>query len=158
MSSELHPPAARMKRTKTEMPGNLVEWKRVCTLDMMEMMEGFSWANLGLNLIPGGILWVIQAVVRRWPPGDEPNALYGYRTKRSMASPQAWVYANRRSIDLYAFYSWPLMAAAVPFTLYTSIDTAQLVLYSAMTVACVWPLVVIERALKRGEHLAEQDG
>ena len=135
------------------MPGNLDEWKGVCTLDMVDMMDGFSWGNLALNLIPGGILWVIQAAVRRWPPGDQPNALYGYRTKRSMASPEAWAYANRRSMDLYAFYSWPLMAAAVPFTLYTSFDTAQLVLYSAMTLACVWPLVVIERALKRGDHL-----
>ena len=119
----------------------------------MEEMITFTWTNLGLNLIPGALVWVIQAAVRRWPPGDKPNALYGYRTRRSMASPEAWAYANRRSIDLYALYSWPLMAAAVPMTLYFTVDTAQLVLYTAMTVACVWPLVVIERALERGEHL-----
>lgn len=112
----------------------------------------FTWVNLGLNLIPGVTLWLIQAAVRRWPPGPEPNAVYGYRTKRSMASPEAWAYANRRSMDLYALYSWPLMAAAVPFTLYADIDTAQLVLYVAFTFFCVWPLVVIERALKRGDH------
>ena len=153
MSSELHPQSAMTQRANPAMPGNLDEWKGVCTLDMVDMMDGFSWGNLALNLIPGGILWVIQAAVRRWPPGDQPNALYGYRTKRSMASPEAWAYANRRSMDLYAFYSWPLMAAAVPFTLYASFDTAQLALYSAMTLACVWPLVVIERALKRGDHL-----
>lgn len=121
---------------------------------MLDTMEGFTWGNLALNLIPGALLWVIQAVVRRFPPGPKPNALYGYRTKRSMASPEAWAYANQRSIDLYALYSWPLMAAAVPFTLYADIDTGQLVLYTAMTVACVWPLVVIERALKRGDHLS----
>ena len=34
------------------------------------------------------------------------------------------------------------------------IDTAQMVLYTA-TILCVWPLVVIERALKRGEHLED---
>ena len=119
----------------------------------MEEVITFTWLNLGLNAIPGALLWVIQAVVRRYPPGPEPNATYGYRTNRSMASPEAWAYANRRSIDLYAVYSWPLMAAAVPFTMYVDLDTAQLVLYSAMTVACVWPLVVIERALKRGDHL-----
>ena len=43
-------------------------------------------------------------------------------------------------------YAWPLMAAAVPFPV-CALDTGQLVLYSAFTVACVWPLVVIERAL-----------
>ncbi len=131
---------------------NLMQKSRVLRTDMEEVIT-FTWLNLGLNAIPGALLWVIQAVVRRYPPGAEPNATYGYRTKRSMASPEAWAYANRRSIDLYAVYSWPLMAAAVPFTLYADLDTAQLVLYSAMTVACVWPLVVIERALKRGDHL-----
>lgn len=114
----------------------------------------FSWGNLALNLIPGALLWVIQAVVRRFPPGDEPSAVYGYRTRRSISSPEAWRYANRRSIDLYAAYSWPLMAAAVPFTLFAGLDTGQRVLYTLMTVACVWPLVVIERALKRGDHLS----
>lgn len=124
--------------------------------DLGERMEEeitFTWVNLGLNLVPGAILWLIQAAVRRWPPGPEPNAVYGYRTKRSMASPEAWAYANRRSIDLYALYSWPLMAAAVPFTLYVSLDVAQPILYSVFTLACIWPLVVIERALKRGDHL-----
>ena len=79
--------------------------------------------------------------------------MYGYRTKRSMASPEAWAYANRRSIDLYALYSWPLMAAAVPCTLYVPMDTAQMVLYGVFTLACIWPLVVIERALERGDHV-----
>ena len=121
------------------------------------MEEGivFSWVNLGLNLLPGVLLWVIQAVVRRFPPGPEPSQTYGYRTKRSMASPEAWAYANQRSIDLYAMCAWPLMAAAVPFTLYATLDTGQLVLYLAFTFACVWPLVVIERALKRGDHLPD---
>ena len=119
----------------------------------MEEDITFTWVNLGLNLLPGAILWLIQAVVRRWPPGPEPNATYGYRTKRSMASPEAWAYANRRSIDLYALYSWPLMAAAVPCTLYVPMDTAQMVLYGVFTLACIWPLVVIERALERGDHV-----
>jgi len=121
----------------------------------MEEAITFTWLNLGLNGIPGVLLWVIQAVIRRNPPGPEPNAVYGYRTRRSMASPEAWAYANQRSIDLYAVYSWPLMAAAVPLTLYVEIDTAQMVLYTAFTILCVWPLVVIERALKRGEHLED---
>ena len=120
----------------------------------MEEAIVFSWGNLALNLIPGALLWVIQAVVRRFPPGDEPSAVYGYRTRKSMSSPEAWRYANRRSMRMYALYSLPLMAAAVPFTLYAPLDTAQLALYSGMTVACVWPLVVIERALARGEHLS----
>lgn len=119
----------------------------------MEEAITFTWVNLGLNLVPGAMLWLIQAAVRRWPPGPEPNAVYGYRTKRSMASPEAWAYANRRSIDLYALYSWPLMAAAVPCTLYVPVDTAQMALYGVFTLACIWPLVVIERALKRGDHL-----
>ena len=102
----------------------------------MEEAITFTWVNLGLNLLPGGHVGLIQAAVRRWPPGPEPNAVYGYRTKRSMASPEAWAFANRRSIDLYALYSWPLMAAAVPCTLYVPVGTEyKWSLYGVFT----WP-------------------
>ena len=149
-------PESHIVITRTvESPDNLVGETGVFILAVMEEGIVFSWVNLGLNLLPGALLWVIQALVRRFPPGPVPSQTYGYRTKRSMASPEAWAYANQRSIDLYAMYAWPLMAAAVLFTLYATLDTAQLLLYSAFTVACVWPLVVIERALKRGDHLRD---
>ena len=152
-----HPVQHRMATTdrRRRPPDNLAGETGVFILAVMEEGIVFSWVNLGLNLLPGVLLWVIQAVVRRFPPGPEPSQTYGYRTKRSMASPEAWAYANQRSIDLYAMYAWPLMAAAVPLTLYAPLDIGQLVLYSAFTFACVWPLVVIERALKRGDHLRD---
>ena len=121
----------------------------------MELTEAFNVGNLALNLIPGGILWVIQALVRRNMP-SKPNGVYGYRTPRSMASQAAWEYANLRCIDLMAWYSWPTMAAAVPCTLYLDVSTAQLVLYGAMTLFCLLPLLIVERELVRGLH--EQDG
>ncbi|MBL6646178.1 MAG: SdpI family protein [Flavobacteriales bacterium] len=117
----------------------------------MDSLDVFSWGNLGLNLVPGVLLWVIQAVVRRNMP-KKPNGVYGYRTRRSMASQQAWDYANRRSIDLLALFSWPNMAAAVPCTLYLDLDSAQLILYMAMTIFCVILLALVERDLARGVH------
>lgn len=143
------------RRTHAKKAGdNLAQKDRVLELDMEDAIT-FTWLNLGLNLLPGALLWVIQAVVRRHPPGPDPNSTYGYRTRRSMESPEAWAYANRRSMDLYAMYSWPLMAAAVPLTLYVDFDTAQMGMYAAFTLLCVWPLVVIERALKRGDHFQD---
>lgn len=117
----------------------------------MDSLDVFSWGNLGLNLVPGVLLWVIQAAVRRNMP-KKPNGVYGYRTRRSMASQQAWDYANRRSIDLLALFSWPNMAAAVPCTLYLDLDSAQLILYTAMTIFCVIPLALVEIDLARGVH------
>lgn len=117
----------------------------------MDSLDVFSWGNLALNLIPGAILWVIQAVVRRNMP-KTPNGVYGYRTPRSMASQAAWDYANQRCIDLMAWWSWPVMAAAIPCTLYCALDDAQLWLYMAMTVFCIWPLAVVEWELSRGKH------
>ena len=117
----------------------------------MDCTVVFSWGNLGLNLIPGGILWVIQAVMRRNMPA-KPNGLYGYRTPRSMASQAAWDYANQRAIDLLAWGSWPTMAAAIPCTLYLDASAAQGALYGAMTVFCLLPLMVVERELARGNH------
>lgn len=117
----------------------------------MAITVAFTWGNLALNLIPGAILWVIQAVVRRNMPKN-PNGTYGYRTPRSMASQEAWDYANLRSIDLMAWFSWPTMAAAVPCTLYLDVSDAQGLLYGAMTVGCLWPLAVVEWELSRGKH------
>ncbi len=127
--------------------GNVRNWK----VENMDVIGGFSVLNLGLNLIPGALLWIIQAAVRRNMP-KKPNGVYGYRTRRSMASQEAWDYANRRSIDLMAMFSWPSMAAALPCTLYLDLDSAQLILYAAMTVFCVLPLAVVERELARGLH------
>lgn len=120
----------------------------------MEMAVVFAWGNLVLNLIPGAFLWGIQAVVRRNMPKN-PNGVYGYRTPRSMASQAAWDYSNRRCVDLFAWFSWPTMAAAVPCTLYLDMSAAQGVLYGAMTVFCLVPLAIVEWELGRGKH--EQD-
>jgi hypothetical protein len=123
----------------------------------MDCTVVFSWGNLGLNLIPGGILWVIQAVMRRNMPA-KPNGLYGYRTPRSMASQAAWDYANQRAVDLMAWGSWPTLAAAVPCALYLDAEVAQGVLYGAMTVFCLVPLMVVERELARGNYKQDVPG
>ncbi|MEQ9231425.1 MAG: SdpI family protein [Cyclobacteriaceae bacterium] len=49
--------------------------------------------------ITGASLVLIGLIVRRFPP-KEMNDLYGYRTKRSKASQEAWDFAQEYSNDL----------------------------------------------------------
>lgn len=122
-------------------------------LKTLRRVEDLIGVGLVLNLVPGLLLWTIQAVVRRNMP-KIPNGLYGYRTRRSMASQAAWDYANRRSIDLMAMGSWPLLALAFPCTLFMDLDSAQLLLYTIMAALCVLPLIIVEMELARGKHQA----
>ena len=120
----------------------------------MDLAVQFTWGNLALNLLPGAILWILQALIRRNMPA-KPNDMFGYRTRRSKASQAAWDYANRRCVDLYALYAWPLLAAAIPCTLFWQGESSQVALFVAFTVLCIWPIVIIERELARDQHLKD---
>lgn len=43
---------------------------------------------------------------------SEPNSVVGYRTARSMSSPEAWLYANRMCARLWKRIGWILLGAS----------------------------------------------
>lgn len=53
---------------------------------------------LSLFLV-GIIFWITGRIVNDYPP-KKINHLYGYRTKRSMKSQEAWDFAQRHSVQL----------------------------------------------------------
>ncbi len=50
-------------------------------------------------LIVGILLFLAAIIFKRYPP-PTINGLYGYRTRRSMSSPEAWVFAQKKAAGL----------------------------------------------------------
>lgn len=107
-----------------------------------------KWEYLILNLIPGLILGLVT-VLYQWRPPQSPNSFYGYRTLRSMASQQAWDFANKRSI----FWLWvttiALLITGVIFTYFVRPKVAQTVLYVGTCLLLLGIVAIIERELKK---------
>jgi uncharacterized membrane protein len=82
------------------------------------------------------------------------NHLFGYRTKRSMASKEAWVLANSYSAKLLFAYSWPVVGLQI--ILLFLFDTKVALLVSAsLWLASLFAVIVqtelkLKEALKKG--------
>ena len=107
-----------------------------------------DFLHLALLLFPAGFLLILMAVMNRWPP-NSVNRLYGYRTPRSMASQEAWDYAQSRSMQLMnQGASW-----MVPWTALVSwrfgVEDGILWVSGLMTLVVLLPLSIVERELKQ---------
>lgn len=45
-----------------------------------------------------GIIFILGALIMHFFPPKDINSLYGYRSKRSMASPERWDFAQKYSV------------------------------------------------------------
>lgn len=107
-----------------------------------------NWSLLLFNLLPAVIIGVVTLIYQARPP-KSPNMVYGYRTARSMASQEAWDYANKRSIFWLWMITLLLLVSGVILTFTTPAEIAQPALYIGMCVLLVMSLPVIERELKK---------
>lgn len=90
-------------------------------------------------------------MLKRYPPKTR-NGVYGYRTRRSSSSRQAWDYAQRRSgalmlrLGLYALVASPLLTWLLPvWDLVTRATIVPLVQVALLFV----PIIMVERELKQ---------
>ena len=100
-----------------------------------------------LAVLPAVFLVVLVAIMKRWPP-NSVNRTYGYRTRRSMASQEAWDYAQPRSIEL--LHQWTIwMVVWTPLVMWRwGLDASVLITNGLMTVGVLLPLWYVERELK----------
>lgn len=103
-------------------------------------------------LIPG-IMLLTGWWMYRHPPKDV-NGFIGYRTRRSMRSPEAWAFAQRKYGAFWLRWSWTMMAVSaavhLPF-LRSGMDallTLSSVVMLAQCVMLVCSVLPVERALK----------
>ena len=112
---------------------------------------GVDWMLLTTALFPAVFMVGLVWVMRVWPP-NSVNRRYGYLTRRSMASQEAWDYAQPRSIELMRQWTvW--MVVLTPLVLWRwRLEDATLILCGLMTVGVFLPVWFVERELKTNPH------
>ena len=122
----------------------------------MTVMIGFYvYMVVCVFLLPAAMLFLGY----RWQkkPPDSINAVFGYRTRRSMSSKQAWDYAHRYCGRIWVKCGWISAVFAVLSMIFLGIVTLNVstVGIAGGIVACLElllaaaSLVATERALKR---------
>lgn len=103
-----------------------------------------------LFLFPAFFMVGLSLVLWKWPP-NSVNQLYGYRTKRSMASQEAWDYAQVRSVELMRHWTYWMVIWTPLVAWRWGLDPGILVGHMLMTVGVLVPFFYVERELKAGE-------
>ena len=110
------------------------------------------WFFYGLDLL----IPVMMIVFGRWMQKHCPkeiNAAFGYRTRRSTQSIEAWRFAHARCGRLWQIVGWPMLAlsAALALLRIFPVDDARLcgTLTMAQTVVLLLTIPVVEHALRR---------
>ena len=103
-----------------------------------------------LFLFPALFMVGLSYALHRWPP-NSINRTYGYRTRRSMATQEAWDYAQPRSIQLMRHWTWWMVVWTPLVGWRWGLEPGILILSGLMTVGVILPLYYVERELKQGE-------
>ena len=87
--------------------------------------------------------------LHRFPP-HASNMTYGYRTRRSMASTEAWDHAQARSFRVMRDWTiWMVLWTPLAQWRWGG-ESAILVMSGLLTLGVMLPLVLVERELKQG--------
>lgn len=107
-------------------------------------MNGFLLTGILLSLLNVAI----SSLFRRHYP-REINSIVGYRTKRSMRSNDAWIFANQYSSDLLFRCSLAMLVLQIILYLFLDPPVALLALV-ALWIACLFYTILrTEIMLKR---------
>lgn len=111
--------------------------------------------SLILIWFPAVFMVVLVGVLHRFPP-HASNMAYGYRTRRSMASTEAWDHAQSRTFVLMR--DWTIwMVIWTPLAQWRwGGDSAILVTSGLLTLGVLLPLFFVERELKQGAPFSAQ--
>jgi uncharacterized membrane protein len=109
-------------------------------------MGFFYWA---VSLIIPVIITVMGLVMRFRPPKNI-NLLYGYRTARSMASPEAWAAAHDIAGRIWLAIGPALIAVTVAANLALPLESeVLLMILMALGLICIIaPIPYVEKRLK----------
>lgn len=108
---------------------------------------------IACNLLLPVLLVAIGALMKKRPP-EKINALYGYRTERSMKNADTWRFANDYSGALIWKIGWSalvvsaIVSMALAHCKEETMALADLLLMTAQCVALIAAIPLTERALK----------
>ena len=99
--------------------------------------------------LPAVFMVLLAGALHVWPPSNI-NGLYGYRTRRSMSSPEAWNHAQSRSNSLIIQWTGYMVLWAAILSWIGRGEEAVLTASGLMTLGVLLPLIFIEQELKQG--------
>ncbi len=104
--------------------------------------------DLVIHLIIGPPLIILSYLFMRFPP-KKINAIYGYRTPRSMRNQEAWDFANKYSSELMFYFclSVPLFQIVSYFSI--GPKPAALASTGYLTVGLIVLVIITEVKLKK---------
>jgi uncharacterized membrane protein len=113
---------------------------------MTNFIENYTlFVTLGLT---GVVVWIIGLIVQNKQP-TKINHIYGYRTKRSMKSQEAWDFAQEYSIRLM-IQAAQFMCILSGFSLFLELESSSGATIGTVLVIVIlfYPIILTERALK----------
>ena len=70
------------------------------------------WGTLLESIVYGPIFSAMELLMK-WLPPKKINRFYGYRTRRSMSSQQAWAFANKTSASIFLYFGILLLVLGI---------------------------------------------
>ncbi len=99
-------------------------------------------------LTTGIIIWIIGIIVKRNQP-KKINKIYGYRTKRSMKSQEAWGFAQEYSTNLLIGAAKVICVAGLAmYYIRTDEFIGGIIATMVIVIILAVPIIMTERALK----------
>jgi len=98
-----------------------------------------------------GIIFIAAALIQIKFPPKKINSLYGYRTKNSMKSQEAWNFAQSYSSKLMLIFGFGLCVIAVISIKIFSLRIEYQIILSILilNITVVIMLVIVEKELKK---------
>jgi len=96
------------------------------------------------------LVFVLAGLVMAKYPPKKINPLYGYRTRRSMQSPEAWRYAQRiSSRKMVVCGLVGLLIFIASWMLECSEGVHGILMIASLTLSLIYVIYTVERNLKR---------
>ena len=100
-----------------------------------------------------GLIFTFTAIITLLFPPKKINAIYGYRTHRSMKNDEAWKFAQQYS-SIRLLYAGLLLCAFSCIGLFVTLNELYEVIIGtiALLIAVLLPIYLTEKALKSKQH------
>jgi uncharacterized membrane protein len=113
-------------------------------------MDKSQIANLILSFLIGLIFYLSGSLLKKYPPKNI-NAIYGYRTFRSMKNQELWNEANNYSSEIMKNYGIILLILGMVISLLFKGISITLLIMGLMIVFIILMFAKVEKRLKERE-------
>lgn len=107
-----------------------------------------NWIPDILNIVCAALLLVLSYLFKRYVP-SEINELYGYRSRRSMASQENWDLANKYFTRTMWRGAWVLVGVQAGLYVFFGPHVALIGLLALWVVLLLWLMWSTERRLRQ---------